>query len=157
MFGIGMPEMLLILAIALIVIGPKKLPDLAKSLGRAMGEFKKATSEIKQSIGADADFKEVKETFTDIQKDIRGTVSFDNIEEYQPDPDKSVDRPTSTSPDFQNRETAATDETLGNLKEAYDHMNQKDAEPLTDNKSEADESGASPDAMKEEPDRNERG
>jgi sec-independent protein translocase protein TatB len=44
MFGIGMPEMFLILAIALIVIGPKKLPDLAKSLGRAFGEFKKATA-----------------------------------------------------------------------------------------------------------------
>ena len=39
MFGIGMPEMILILAVALIVIGPKKLPDLAKSLGRAIGEF----------------------------------------------------------------------------------------------------------------------
>ena len=59
MFGIGMPEMLLILAVALIVIGPKKLPDLAKSLGRAMGEFKKATSEIKQSIGVDDDLKEL--------------------------------------------------------------------------------------------------
>ena len=47
MFGIGMPEMILILANALIVIGPKKLPDLAKSLGRAMNEFKKATREIK--------------------------------------------------------------------------------------------------------------
>jgi TatA/E family protein of Tat protein translocase len=50
MFGIGMPEMILILAIALIVIGPKKLPDLAKSLGRAMREFKRATSEFKESI-----------------------------------------------------------------------------------------------------------
>ena len=47
MFGIGMPELILILAIALIVIGPKKLPDLAKSLGRAMREFKRATSEFK--------------------------------------------------------------------------------------------------------------
>ncbi|GAH09726.1 unnamed protein product, partial [marine sediment metagenome] len=49
MFGIGMPEMLLILAVALIVIGPKKLPDLAKSLGRGLAEFRKATSEIKES------------------------------------------------------------------------------------------------------------
>ncbi len=157
MFGIGMPEMLLILAVALIVIGPKKLPDLAKSLGRAMGEFKKATSEIKQSIGVDADFKEVKETFTDIQKDIKGTVSFDNIEEYQPDPGKSVDRPTSISPDLQKRETAATDEALGELKQAFDHMSHEDTESPTGTTSETDESGAGPDAMKEEPDRNERG
>ena len=158
MFGIGMPEMLLILAVALIVIGPKKLPDLAKSLGRAMGEFKKATSEIKESIGVDADFKEVKETFTDIQKDIKGTVSFDNIDEYQPDPDKPIDSATSsTSPDFQKVETADSDEALGDLKQAFDHMNHKDADPPTDATSEADEPGTSPDAMKEESDRDERG
>ena len=53
MFGIGMPEMLLILAIALIVIGPKKLPDLAKSLGRAMREFKRATSDLKETLAVD--------------------------------------------------------------------------------------------------------
>ena len=64
MFGIGMPEMLLILAIALIVIGPKKLPDLAKSMGRALREFKKATSELKESIELDSDLKEVKKSFT---------------------------------------------------------------------------------------------
>ena len=64
MFGIGMPEMLLILAIALIVIGPKKLPDLAKSLGRALREFKKATSELKESIELDSELKEVKNSFT---------------------------------------------------------------------------------------------
>jgi TatA/E family protein of Tat protein translocase len=41
MFGIGMPEMILILAVALIVIGPKKLPDLAKSLGKGHGGIQK--------------------------------------------------------------------------------------------------------------------
>ena len=157
MFGIGMPEMLLILAIALIVIGPKKLPDLAKSLGRAMGEFKKATSEIKQSIGVDDDFKEVKETFTDIQKDIKGTVSFDNIEEYQPEPGASVNIPASASPDEQKKETADTEEALEDLKQAFDHMNHKDAESPSDATAETDESGTSPDAMKEEPERDERG
>ena len=53
MFGMGMPEILLILAIALMVIGPKKLPDMAKALGRAMGEFKRATNDIKESINID--------------------------------------------------------------------------------------------------------
>ena len=50
MFGIGFPELLLILAIALIVLGPKRLPDLAKALGRGLAEFKKATDELKQTI-----------------------------------------------------------------------------------------------------------
>lgn len=66
MFGIGMPELLLILAVALIVIGPKKLPDLARSLGRAMGEFKKATTELKESIQIDSELKEVKQAFDQI-------------------------------------------------------------------------------------------
>ncbi len=75
MFGIGMPEMILILAIALIVIGPKKLPDLAKSLGRAMNEFKKATREIKESIDVGEDFKDVKKSFDDLDADIKTSVN----------------------------------------------------------------------------------
>lgn len=54
MFGIGMPELLLILAVALIVIGPKKLPDIAKALGRGLGEFKKATEEFKNTIDVES-------------------------------------------------------------------------------------------------------
>jgi len=80
MFGIGMPEMILILAVALIVIGPKKLPDLAKSLGRALGEFKKATKDFKESIDVDDDFKElkdVKNAFDDINTDIKETIDVD--------------------------------------------------------------------------------
>jgi sec-independent protein translocase protein TatB len=50
MFGIGMPELLLILALALIVLGPKKLPELARALGKGMAEFRKATDELKDEL-----------------------------------------------------------------------------------------------------------
>ncbi|MGD2185031.1 MAG: twin-arginine translocase TatA/TatE family subunit [Desulfobacterales bacterium] len=75
MFGIGMPELLLILAIALIVIGPKKLPDLAKSLGRTFREFKKATNEFKETLQIDEDFSDVKKAFDDLGDDIKDSVS----------------------------------------------------------------------------------
>jgi Tat protein translocase TatB subunit len=57
MFGIGMQELILIAVIALIVVGPKKLPDLAKTLGKGFSEFKKATEgitdELKETLKED--------------------------------------------------------------------------------------------------------
>jgi TatA/E family protein of Tat protein translocase len=50
MFGIGMPELLLILGLALIILGPKKLPELAKALGKGMAEFRRATDELKDEF-----------------------------------------------------------------------------------------------------------
>ena len=51
MFGsIGMPELILIFVVALLVFGPKKLPELGKSLGRGLAEFKKASEDLKKTI-----------------------------------------------------------------------------------------------------------
>jgi sec-independent protein translocase protein TatB len=68
MFNIGLPEMLIIAAIALIVFGPNKLPDLAKAFGRAMREFKKATEEVKQSF--EAETKELDEIKQNLRQDL---------------------------------------------------------------------------------------
>ena len=65
MFGIGLPELIIIMVIALIVIGPSKLPDLAKALGKGMAEFRKATQEIKDSLDMDEDIQEVKKDLVD--------------------------------------------------------------------------------------------
>ena len=66
MFNIGFPELLIILAIALIIFGPNKLPELAKGLGRAMREFRKATEEVKESFEAETkDLGELKDVITE--------------------------------------------------------------------------------------------
>jgi TatA/E family protein of Tat protein translocase len=65
MFNIGLPELLIIVAIALIVFGPNKLPELAKAFGKAMREFRKATEEVKESFEAETkDLEELKDTLT---------------------------------------------------------------------------------------------
>ena len=112
MFGIGMPEMILIVAVALIVIGPKKLPELAKSLGRALGEFKRATSDLKDSIQLETGMKDVRDSFDDVKKDIKDSILADEVPGGEPD----------------KKAEAAPDDPMAKVGEAFKAMNEAPAE-----------------------------
>ena len=63
MFGsIGMPELLIIFVIALIIFGPRKLPELGRSLGRSLGEFKRASNELRNTLEDEIRLEEQRDT-----------------------------------------------------------------------------------------------
>ena len=62
MFGsLGVPELLMIMAIALIVFGPRKLPEIGRTLGKALAEFRKATDDLKSTIEREVHLEELKQ------------------------------------------------------------------------------------------------
>ena len=145
MFGIGMPEMLVILALALIVIGPKKLPDLAKSLGRTMREFKKATSEFKETIQLEGELSEVKETFNDISSEVKDAVDL-NLKPEKQKADETGSDDEKTEEEDSDRESDSDDfGNLKNLKKEFDNLDtntdisQKDENMMQDASPETDD------------------
>ena len=91
MFGLGMTEVIVIMAIALVVLGPNKLPGLAKALGRAMAEFKKATQEIKNSLDIDEDIRELKNNITNTVDSIDTSPTDTDDYPYNYDDDYRID------------------------------------------------------------------
>jgi Tat protein translocase TatB subunit len=67
MFGIGTQELILIFLVAFIFLGPKKLPEIARSLGKAVREFRKASSELREEVE-----KEIEATKEEINKELKG-------------------------------------------------------------------------------------
>lgn len=66
-FGIGTGEILIILVIALILVGPHKLPELAKMLGKGFSEFKKAADDLRNSVSAEIQVEEEKRKLLEIR------------------------------------------------------------------------------------------
>ncbi|MFP4169009.1 MAG: Sec-independent protein translocase protein TatB [Desulfonatronovibrionaceae bacterium] len=70
MFGIGSTELIVILVVALIVIGPAKLPEVAKTLGKAMGEFKRVSNDVRHTIETEMDHEEEKKETAKLKQDL---------------------------------------------------------------------------------------
>jgi len=72
MFGISSPELILILAIALIVIGPKHLPELARFLGRALGELSRMVNDFKKTVDEDDELREITKSLSEAKAEVYG-------------------------------------------------------------------------------------
>ena len=70
MFGIGGTELLVILVVALIVLGPKSVPQIARTLGKAMGEFRKVSTEFQRTLNTEIELEERKQ---EAEKELFGT------------------------------------------------------------------------------------
>ena len=89
MFGIGMPELLVIAVIALLVVGPKKLPDIAKALGKGLSEFRKVTEEATDTIKETLKADDIKKDMNDIK---------DSLLYGKEDEKKTPDQPAASTP-----------------------------------------------------------
>jgi sec-independent protein translocase protein TatB len=70
MFGIGSTELIIILVVALLVLGPKKLPEIARTLGKGMAEFRRMSTDVKRTIEMEADRSEEAEKKKKVKQEI---------------------------------------------------------------------------------------
>lgn len=86
MFGsIGMPELVIILVIALIIFGPRKLPELGRSLGKSLGEFKRASNELQRTLEEEIKVEETKERKAAIKQEQDYAIAAAQPDTAQPD------------------------------------------------------------------------
>ncbi len=100
MFGIGLPEMILILALALIVVGPDKLPDLARSLAKGILELKKTAEGLKASFTEEGNpLDEIRPELEDAARSLKGNLlEGPDADKHTDTPYQGINPPPSASP-----------------------------------------------------------
>ncbi len=73
MFGIGMPELVIVLLVAFLLFGPQKLPELGRSIGKAVKGFRNVTDDVRQSI--EPDLNAVQHELTSVQENLASSAS----------------------------------------------------------------------------------
>jgi sec-independent protein translocase protein TatA len=92
MFGpLGVPELLLIFAVILIVFGPRRIPEIGRTLGKALGEFRKATDDFKSTIEREVRLEELKKATPTIEEFVTPFESVSRTAPYSPQADESTE------------------------------------------------------------------
>jgi len=111
MFGIGLPELIIIMVIALIVIGPNKLPDAARALGKGMREFKKATQDLKDTLDLDEGIQDIKHELADTISGIDKSLNAEESTEAKHTEEDKESREEVSDEATREPETSETDKT----------------------------------------------
>jgi sec-independent protein translocase protein TatB len=111
MFGIGTTELVVILIVALLVLGPKKLPEIARSLGKTLGEFRRVTTDVKRTIEMEADQEEEIRAKKRIRREMAQKASKESPspEQDEKDPyleEKIASESAQTEPESDKKNTA---------------------------------------------------
>ncbi|ACV68278.1 Sec-independent protein translocase protein TatB [Desulfohalobium retbaense] len=112
MFGIGTTEVLIILAVALVVIGPSKLPELARTLGKGMAEFRRMSSDLKHTIDMEADRSDSEQKRSDAQKELFGDKNEQSKRAEQQEASDQEKTAASDSPSEVDEAVASTEKTV---------------------------------------------
>lgn len=110
MFGsLGVPEILLIFVVVLIVFGPRRIPEIGQMLGKALGEFRKATDDLKSTIEREVRLEELKSVAPSIVKPLESVARFDLLSRTEPETSTPMTVVAETSSQAQDEPSSPAD------------------------------------------------